>query len=263
MDILEKIVASKKEEVRIRKQLNPVRKLEKSAFFDRDISSFYNALEKPGPSVIGEFKRKSPSKGVINSTSGVKQVARGYEEAGVSAMSILTDTEFFGGDNNDLSEVAAFTGLPLLRKDFIIDEYQVIESKSIGASAILLIGSILSKPESERLTNLAFSLGMDVLFEIHDEKDLEIMNHNIRIVGVNNRDLRTFKIDMENSPDLLKQLPDDCLKVAESGFQTISDVKMMFSRGYDAFLIGERFMRSEDPGKSASEFINGLKALMK
>jgi len=259
MDILEKIVASKREEVKIRKKHFPVKELENSVFFDSVPISLYAALKKPEPSIIGEFKRKSPSKGIINSTSTVEQVAKGYQEAGISAMSILTDTEFFGGYNNDLSTVASFTGLALLRKDFIIDEYQVIESKSIGASAILLIGSILSKSQSERLTNLALSLGMDILFEIHDEKDLEKINCNIRIVGVNNRNLKTFNINMENSIDLLKQLPEDCLKVAESGFQTTSDVKKMYARGYDAFLIGEKFMRSFDPSKIAAEFISGLK----
>lgn len=263
MDILERIIATKKKEVGFRKQQYPVMKLEKSDLFDRKMPSFHSALKIPGPSVIGEFKRRSPSKGAINITSGVEQVAAGYEKAGVSAMSILTDNEFFGGDINDLSIVASFTGLPLLRKDFIIDEYQVIESKSIGASAILLIGSILSKPESERLTNLALSLGMDVLFEIHDEKDIEKMSHRIRIAGVNNRDLKTFEINMENSLDLLKLLPEDCLKVAESGFQTTNDVKKMHARGYDAFLIGERFMRSEDPSKEAEKFMNGLRPATK
>lgn len=259
MDILGKIVASKREEVKIRKKHFPVKELENSVFFDRVPVSLYTTLKKPEPSIIGEFKRKSPSKGVINNTSSVEQVAKGYQEAGISAMSILTDTEFFGGSNNDLSTVAAFSGLALLRKDFIIDEYQVIESKSIGASAILLIATILSNRESEKLTSLASELGLDVLFEIHDENDLEKINRNIRIVGVNNRNLKTFIINMENSMDLLKQLPEDCLKVAESGFQTTGDVRKMYARGYDAFLIGEKFMRSVDPSKSAAEFITGLK----
>jgi indole-3-glycerol phosphate synthase len=259
MDILEKIVASKKDEVIARKQLYPVMKLEQSVFFNRKMPSFYEALGKPGPSIIGEFKRKSPSKGVINSNSGVEEVATGYEKAGISAMSILTDTDYFGGYNDDLTRVAAFTGLPLLRKEFIIDEYQVIESKSIGASAILLIGSILSNAQSEQLAKLAVSLGMDVLFEIHDQEDLGKINDNIRIVGVNNRNLKTFEINLENTVQMLTRLPVDCLKVAESGFQTASDILIMHSEGYDAFLIGERFMRSTDPGKSALEFIDGLK----
>ena len=262
MDILDKIVASKREEVRLRKKLLPASELKRSAYFDREPVSFYSAIKKSGPSIIAEFKRRSPSKGEINVTSAIAAVAAGYEKAGVAAMSVLTDNEYFGGDNNDLGEAASVTGLPLLRKDFIIDEYQVIESKSIGASAILLIGSILTKKETELLASLAFSLGMDVLFEIHDENDVEKMSHNIRIVGVNNRNLKTFEINMENSLDLLRKLPADCLKVAESGFQTMADVMEMHARGYDAFLIGERFMRSADPAKSAAEFVSGLNKFM-
>ena len=262
MDILDKIVASKREEVRIRKKLFPAAELKKTTFFDQDPISLYSALKKKGPSIIGEFKRRSPSKGEINITADVAYVAAGYEEAGVAAMSVLTDNEFFGGESNDLRKAAEVTELPILRKDFVIDEYQVLESKSIGASAILLIASILSKKETEQLASLAFSLGMDVLFEIHDENDLEKMSHNIRIVGVNNRNLKTFEINMENSLDLLHQLPAGCLKVAESGFQTMTDVKKMHARGYDAFLIGEKFMRSADPAKSAASFISGLKMAM-
>ncbi|MCX6321852.1 MAG: indole-3-glycerol phosphate synthase TrpC [Bacteroidia bacterium] len=259
MDILDKIIAFKRDEVKVKKRLYPVSKLEDTVFFKREMPSFYEALNKPEPSIIGEFKRKSPSKGVINFTADVEQVARGYQEAGIAAMSILTDKEFFGGEDHDLQNVAVFAKLPLLRKDFIVDEYQVIESKSIGAAAILLIASILSKKEAERLSDLALNLGMDVLFEIHDEKDLDKMNHKIKIIGINNRNLKTFEVSMDNSRDLFHHLPLNCLKVAESGFQTINDVKQLFSRGYDAFLIGEKFMRSENPGKTAAGFIMDLK----
>ncbi len=259
MDLLSKIAAFKKAEVRLRKEQFPLKELEKSSFFERIPISFYDALNKSEPAVIGEFKRKSPSKGVINSTSEVIDVAAGYAGAGVSAMSILTDNEFFGGHNDDLSSVAQNSLFPILRKDFIIDEYQLIESKSIGASAILLIGSILTMEESKNLTHLAFTLGLEVLFEIHDSEDLEKLDNRIRIVGVNNRNLKTFGINMENSMNLLPLLPENCLKVAESGFQTINDVMKLFSGGYDAFLIGEHFMGSNDPGKSAAEFISGLK----
>lgn len=259
MDILEKIAAFKRKEVEERKINFPVKELQKSAFFENIPPSFYKALSADEPSVIGEFKRKSPSKGVINNYSEIKHVAAGYYEAGVAAMSILTDNEFFGGNNSDLSAAAAIVPVPLLRKDFILDEYQVIESKSIGASAILLIGSILTRAESVKLTQLAFNLGMEVLFEIHDVSDLEKLDEKVRIVGVNNRNLRTFEISMKNSMDLLPWLPQHCLKVAESGFQTASDILEMFAEGYDAFLIGERFMRTEEPGNSAAEFIAILK----
>ena len=259
MDILNKITAFKKEEVRRKKTQIPVKDLQKSVFYEMKPPSFYESLLRNEPAIIGEFKRKSPSKGIINNTSDVRDVAAGYQKAGVASMSILTDKEFFGGDNRDLSVIATFSPLPLLRKDFIVDEYQVIEAKSIGASAILLIGSILTVKKSYELTRLASELGMDVLFEIHDLTDLEKMNENIRITGVNNRNLRTFEIDMGNSIDLLPKLPQQCLKVAESGFNSIKDVLEMFKGGYNAFLIGERFMKTNDPGITAYEFINGLK----
>jgi indole-3-glycerol phosphate synthase len=258
MNILDTIIAFKRSEVKIGKQLFPVRKLQDSPFFKLKMPSLYEILAEPIPSIIGEFKRKSPSKGVINISADVKQVVKGYQEAGISAISILTDNEFFGGKDTDLRIVAEFARIPLLRKDFIIDEYQVIESKSIGASAILLIASVLSKPDVTILSDLAYNLGMDVLFEIHDEKDLEKMTHKIKIIGVNNRNLKTFDVSIENSSDLFSRLPLSCLKVAESGFHTPDDVKRLFHVGYDAFLIGEKFMRSENPGKTAADFINDL-----
>ncbi|HUX95112.1 MAG TPA: indole-3-glycerol phosphate synthase TrpC [Bacteroidales bacterium] len=259
MEILRKIVTVKKMEVIDGKKYLPAEKLMKSPLFEKATISFFDALNNPSPSIIAEFKRKSPSKGIINTTSRPGEVARGYIAAGVSAISVLTDREFFGGENNDLTTASGSSEVPVLRKDFIIDEYQVIEAKSIGASAILLIASILSRKESEILTRLAISLGMEVLFEIHDLSDLEKMNNNIRIIGVNNRNLNNLKVDRNNAITLLSKLPKDCLKVAESGFESPKEVKMMFSEGYDAFLIGERFMRSDDPGRSATEFIAGLK----
>jgi indole-3-glycerol phosphate synthase len=233
--------------------------LARSPYFERKTIPFYEALNKPFPSIIAEFKRKSPSRGVINMTSSPDEVGLGYIKAGASAISVLTDREFFGGENNDLAVVSGFSEIPVLRKDFIIDEYQVIEAKSIGASAVLLIGSILTREESVNLTRLAFSLGLEVLFEIHELSDLDKMDNNIRIIGVNNRNLNTFRVDRQNALDLLKELPGECLKVAESGFESAGEVNMMFSEGYNAFLIGERFMRSDDPGKSAAEFITALK----
>lgn len=259
MDILDVIIAFKKKELEAKKRIYPILKLEGSEFFKKQMPSFYEALAKPGPSIIGEFKRKSPSKGIINIISEVEDVAKGYEKAEIAAMSILTDMEFFGGEEQDLQNVAGFTKLPLLRKDFIVDEYQVIESKSIGASAILLIASVLSKQEVSIFSNLALNLGMEVLFEIHDEKDLKKLNHKIRIVGVNNRNLNTLEVNMDNSAELFVHLPQDCLKVAESGFHAQKDVKKLFDSGYDAFLIGENFMRSKNPGKAAARFMEDLK----
>jgi indole-3-glycerol phosphate synthase len=262
MDILEEITAFKKGEVEIKKQAVPVNKLENSFFFNKEVPSFYDALSKPEPSIIGEFKRKSPSKGVINNISDVEDVARGYQDAGISAISILTDREFFGGDNHDLEKVAGFIKIPLLRKEFIVDEYQVIEAKSIGACAILIIASILNKTEVIRFSGLANTLGLDILFEIHEERDLDKIVPQIKIVGVNNRNLKTFNVNPANSRELLQQLPADCLKVAESGIKSYSDVKQLFTMGYDAFLIGEYFMRSPNPGLMASELIKDLKSAL-
>jgi indole-3-glycerol phosphate synthase len=263
MNIIDKITAFKKEEVKVRKILNPVSKLEKSEFFKHRVPSLFEALRKPEPSIIGEFKRKSPSKGYLNISADPEQVARGYQDAGAAAISILTDTEFFGGKNSDLQDVAGFIKIPLLRKDFIVDEYQVIESKSIGAGAILLIASMLNKKEVDLLSGLAVNLGMDILFEIHDIDDLDKLNHNIQIIGVNNRNLKTFEISLDNSIVLFDHLPQDFIKVAESGFQTYKDVKLLFNKGYDAFLIGENFMKSNSPGMAATLFINDLKSEIK
>jgi indole-3-glycerol phosphate synthase len=263
MNILDKITAVKREEVKRRKIATPFRALERSAFFNIRMPSFYDSLSNPSPSVIGEFKRKSPSRGDINRGAKILEVAKGYQAAGIAAMSVLTDEEFFGGRNADLQEVSGIFQIPLLRKDFIIDEYQVAEAKSIGSSAILLIASILSKKEIDNLSGVALNLGMDILFEIHDRSDIDKISQNIKIIGVNNRNLKTFDISIDNSDELLEHLPPDCLKVAESGFQTPEDVVRLFKKGYDAFLIGENFMKTEDPGKSAAFFIDNLKSLIR
>jgi indole-3-glycerol phosphate synthase len=259
MNVLDEIIAFKKDELKTKKTAFPVSKLKKSLFFSREMPSFYKALINPGPLIIGEFKRKSPSKGIINNSSEVEDVARGYEEAGVAAMSILTDLKYFGGENHDLQKVAGFAKIPLLRKEFIVDEYQIFESKAIGASAILLIASVLSNEEVHAFAGLASDLGLDVLFEIHEKKDIEKLNDKIRIIGVNNRNLKTFDVSMNNSRELLSKLPVSCLKVAESGFSTCKDVNELFALGYDVFLIGENFMRSDNPGETAKNFIDDLK----
>lgn len=258
MNILEKIVAFKKEEVKKRKIDFPVSSLQESEFYTMAPVSFYNALKKAGPSVIGEFKRKSPSRGIINPQAEPADVARGYENGGVAAMSILTDNEFFGGTNNDLMTVARVSKIPLLRKEFIVDEYQIIESKSIGASAILLIASVLTKKEISRFSRLATESGLDILFEIHSAEELEKISDDIKIIGVNNRNLNNFDVSITNSVNIINLLPADCIRVAESGFKTADEVALLYGSGYDSFLIGEHFMRSVDPGESAKRFIQEL-----
>jgi indole-3-glycerol phosphate synthase len=262
MDILEQITSAKREEVKSLKLKTPVNQLIKSDFFGRRMPSFRKAIEVPGPSVIGEFKRKSPSRGDINITADIRKVAQGYQDAGIAAMSVLTDEKFFGGKNSDLSDAATLLKIPVLRKDFIVDEYQVVEAKAIGASAILLIASILDRDTVETLSKLAVSLGMDVLFEIHDLNDLGKICQNTDIIGVNNRNLKTFGVSMDNSNDLLPYLPQNSLKVAESGIKTDDDVRTMYNRGYKAFLIGETFMNASDPGIAARQFVKNLKSLL-
>jgi indole-3-glycerol phosphate synthase len=263
MDILEQIASAKREEVRLSKLKIPTDRLERSELFGRRMPSFHKALEEPGPSIISEFKRKSPSRGDINPSADIRNVAQGYQNAGAKAMSVLTDEKFFGGTNSDLTDSARLINIPILRKDFIVDEYQVVEAKSIGASAVLLIASMLEREEVEIFSKLAFSLGMDVLFEIHDLADLEKMSGNINIIGVNNRNLKTFEVTRESSNDLLRHLPVNSLKVAESGILTPEDVRQLFDSGYDAFLIGEAFMKAIDPGLAAKTFIEKLKSGLK
>lgn len=262
MDILEQIIAVKRSEVRRRKFSAPVSKLEKSSFFAKPLPSFYDALKASGPSLIGEFKRRSPSAGDINPAADISKVASAYESAGIAGMSVLTDENFFGGSNSDLENAAGLIKIPILRKDFIIDEYQVVEARSIGASAILLIASILTSEEVRALSLLANNLGMDVLFEIHNRSDTGKICENINIIGVNNRNLSTLEVSINNSFDLLMYLPQNCIKVAESGLRTIEDILQLSENGFDAFLIGESFMKSDDPGFAASQFISNLKTAL-
>jgi indole-3-glycerol phosphate synthase len=261
MDILEKIAEVKRQEVKKRRISAPVPVLEKSAFFSAERPSFHSAISKPHPTIIGEFKRKSPSKGIINAQADVVNVTSGYQAAGISAVSVLTDEQFFGGGNADLIRAASVLKIPILRKDFIVDEYQVIEARSIGASAILLIAAILTRQEVESFSKLANDLGMEILFEIHNESETEKLCDNIRIIGINNRDLRTFDTNLGNSARLFGYLPAGCLKVAESGISTPAEAKKLYDLGFDSFLIGENFMRSEDPARKAGKFIQELNSL--
>lgn len=260
MDILEEIVAHKKKEVADRKELYPVKLLEKSLFFDGQPVSMVEYIRRPDKvGIISEFKRQSPSKGVINSTSKVEKTSIGYMQAGASGLSVLTDTKFFGGRSEDLMEARKFNFCPILRKDFIIDEYQVVEAKSIGGDVILLIASILTKDEVQSLSKAAKGLGMEVLFEVHNQEELEKVCSEIDIVGVNNRNLKTFKTDIQTSKDLAKKIPSDFLKISESGIHDAETVIDLKTHGFEGFLVGERFMSSARPEQACREFINSIK----
>jgi len=259
MNILDKIVIDKRKEVELRKSLIPMSQLEQSILFERTTVSLANNLRNSKSGVIAEHKRRSPSKSVINNALNVQDVAKGYEDAGVCGMSVLTDGKYFGGSLDDLLTARASCNLPLLRKEFIIDEYQILEAKAYGADVILLIAAILSRDEIKQFSELAKSLNLDVLLEVHNEEELhKSIMPSLDMLGVNNRNLKTFEVSLDTSKNLSNLIPNDFVKVSESGISNIEAIKELQPYGYQGFLIGENFMKTENPGKSATEFINLL-----
>ncbi len=264
MTILETIVKHKKKEVASCRELIPLGELEKSNYFNRmtfDMKEFL--LDPVRSGIIAEFKRKSPSKGIINSTSTVEEVTRGYARQGASALSVLTDFNFFGGSADDLLKARAVNKIPILRKEFIIDEYQIFEARSIGADAILLIATILSPKECKSFAGKAHELGLQVLLEIHDEEELNRLNENIDMVGVNNRNLNTFEVNLSNSVLLARKIPDKFIKISESGITSAEDIFYLKQHGFNAFLIGENFMKMPDPEYAFAKFVDSLKRNIK
>jgi indole-3-glycerol phosphate synthase len=212
--------------------------------------------------IIAEFKRKSPSKGIINNSSTVEKTSIGYMQAGASGLSILTDTEFFGGKNEDLLEARKFNFCPILRKDFVIDEYQIIEAKSIGADCILLIAAILTPEKTQQLAQFAKKLGLEVLLEVHDATEIaNFVCSEIDIVGVNNRNLKTFETSIGLSKELADKIPSQFLKISESGLSNPADVAELKTYGYEGFLLGEHFMRQSKPELACKQFIEKLNQL--
>lgn len=262
MSILNKIASYKKEEVEKNKSLFPIKLLEDSIYYNSQCLSLKEYISKPDKSgIISEIKRKSPSQSEINLHVDIEQTSLGYMQAGSSALSILTDNHFFGGSNSDLTTARQYNFCPILRKDFIIDPYQIIEAKSIGADAILLIASILDKNRCLELAKMAKSLNLEVLFEVHNEEELELLNDYIDIVGVNNRNLRTFEIDIDTSRLLINIIPDQFLKISESGISSPQTCKELRDIGYDGFLIGSHFMQQGQPHLACGEFIEQLNKL--
>lgn len=259
MNILDKIIADKYKEVALRKQLIPVKQLEQSVLFDRKSPSLAQALSTSASGIIAEHKRRSPSKATINNNLNVQDVARGYEQAGVCGMSVLTDGKYFGGSLDDLLLARAAAQLPLLRKEFVIDTYQILEAKAYGADVILLIAAVLTREEIKSLSEFAKSLGLDVLLEVHNLEELQkSVMPSLDMLGVNNRNLKTFEVSLETSKSLSAEIPDDFVKVSESGISSIEAIKALQPYGYKGFLIGENFMKTNDPGASATEFIKQL-----
>lgn len=259
MTILDQIVADKKLEVAACNKCVSVQQLKDYLNFNRKPISIKDRLikaEKPG--IIAEHKRKSPSKGIINGNVTLEDVVSGYQKAGVQGVSILTDHKYFMGNSQDVVEARKLLTIPILRKEFMIDEYQVYEAKAIGADFILLIAACLSKTQSEHLAGLAKNLGLDVLIEIHTEEELKQVPDNVDLVGVNNRNLKTFDVDILTSVNLADAIPDKFVKISESGINAHDPIELLWKHGYKGFLIGENFMKTPNPGQSCIDFISKL-----
>ena len=260
MDILNKIIAHKKKEVEERKSLYPIKLLEKTIYFSSPTVSFRKYLlreDKVG--IIAEIKRQSPSKGMINQYVSIERTSIGYMQAGASALSVLTDTEFFGGKNEDLTIARKFNYCPILRKDFIIDEYQIIEAKSIGADVILILANVLEPSQIKEMAKLAKSLNLEVLLEVRDKEELvSSLNEYIDVIGVNNRNLKDFSVNLSQSIDLAPLIPNDFIKISESGINTVNVIHDLKALGYKGFLIGEAFMLHSRPEIACSNFIKEI-----
>jgi indole-3-glycerol phosphate synthase len=258
--ILDKITAYKKQEIAEQKALYPSRLLEQSIYFETPVVSLVQFLKRTDKqSIIAEFKRKSPSKGVINAYASVESVSIGYMQAGASALSVLTDTHFFGGKLEDLTEARKFNYAPILNKNFVLDEYQIIQAKAAGADAILLIAECLAASQVQQLAHFAKSLGLEVLMELHTADQIDKLCSEIDLVGVNNRNLKTFEVDLENSLHIAALLPDHLVKVAESGISDPETVVQLQEHGFEGFLIGEQFMKHARPEAACAKFIQQVR----
>ena len=264
MNILEKIVLEKRKQVNEEKQLFPVELLQRSIYYKSDCVSLKKYLMREDKNgIIAEIKKKSPALGAINPYIKVEKLSIGYMQAGASALSVLTDKKFFGGSNADLTTARKYNFCPVLRKDFVIDEYQVIEARSIGADVILLIAAILDKEQIAQFTELAHILGMEVILELHAESELEKINNKIDIFGVNNRNLETMQIDISTSKSMARHIPSGFMKISESGIEDPKIVLELKQLGYNGFLIGSFFMKHPEPEKACAAFIQQINKLKK
>jgi len=260
MDILSKIITDKKQEVLLKKSLIPVSQLENSVLFGNRTLSLSKNLRASQCGIIAEFKRRSPSKGEINYNFTVEEVVQGYESAGACGISVLTDGKYFGGSLDDLVLAKAAVNVPLLRKEFIVDEYQILEAKAYGADVILLIAAVLTREEIKHLSEFAQSLALEVLLEVHNEDELEkSIMPSLDMIGVNNRNLKTFEVSLDASKQLSAKIPADFVKVSESGLSSIESIKDLKQFGFEAFLIGENFMKTANPGDSLKQFLEPLR----
>ena len=259
MTILDRIVTTKKAELKLRKAQFPESYWEQSPLLERKPDSLVQHLKNSPSGIIAEFKRRSPSKAVINQSVSVREVVTGYATAGACGASILTDNEYFGGSLDDLVQARACSNLPLLRKEFIIDPYQITEAKAFGADVVLLIAALLDETQIKALSAHAKGLQLEVLVEIHDASELEkCLQPTVDIIGVNNRNLKTFDVSLDTSKDLAAKIPAEFLKISESGLQDPSAIIALKNYGFEGFLIGENFMKTTHPSAAAQEFIQQL-----
>ena len=259
MTFLNTIIANKKKELSVLKKCIPVGKLEKMEAFSRNTFSLRQYLKNPSKTgIIAEFKRKSPSRGWINENADPEVVTKGYANHGASGLSVLTDTDFFGGTNDDLMLVRSINDIPVLRKEFILEEYQVVESKAIGADVVLILAAAMEKSQSQKLAALAHSLGLETILEIHSQEEFNHISKDIDIIGINNRDLKTFNVDTIVSLNLVPLIPEGFLKISESGIHSTDTIKLLRKSGFDGFLMGEVFMKDKNPVASFSDFVNKL-----
>lgn len=256
MTILEKIVATKRDEVESRKKQLSSGQLLEMAYAGRKRLSMRQALESSPYGIIAEFKRKSPSKGFIHQDADVAKVVSSYAANGAAACSVLTDSLYFGGSPEDLMQARAAVDIPLLRKDFIIDPYQLSEAAAWGADVVLLIAAALTPGQCTELAGVAHELGLEVLLEVHQEDELDRICGQVDMVGINNRNLATFVTDIYASFELAKQVPATYLKISESGIHSIDTVNVLREAGFRGFLIGECFMKDTNPGDALKKFIH-------
>lgn len=259
MTILDKIIHDKRQEIVLKKSIIPILQLENSVLFGTQTFSLSKNLKASTSGIIAEHKRRSPSKGEINYNCSVEEVVKGYENAGACGISILTDSKYFGGSLDDLLLARASVNLPILRKEFIIDEYQILEAKAFGADVILLIAAVLTREEIKHLSEFAQSLALEVLLEIHNEEELnKAIMPSLNLIGVNNRNLKTFEVNLEISTKLASKIPNDFVKISESGIEHITSIKKLQKIDYQGFLIGESFMKTNNPKDKVKEFISKL-----
>jgi len=262
MNILDEIIQYKRSEVKDRKAKSDHTALEADPFFARKTLSLKKFLmDEQRTGIIAEFKRKSPSRGIIHGNADIASITSAYCKYGASGLSVLTDEHFFGGATEDLVN-ARFNEVPILRKDFIIDEYQVVEAKAMGADVVLLIAACLSVTEVRALASLAKSLQLEVLLEVHNEQELQHLCDEIDLVGVNNRDLKTFTVNIERSVELSELIPAGKVRIAESGINDVQTIHRLKEYGFNGFLIGEHFMKESDPAIAFASFVNQLKKEM-